>query len=71
MTQSLRRPIETFTVVSVDAAGQIAEFVERMADTHAPRQFRSQWQAVADALYALSNDTDAIITDDLVTKVEG
>lgn len=70
MKSRLRRPIESFAYVSVDAAEQVAEFIERMADTHAPRQFRQQWQDVADALYALTNDTDAIVTDDLIVKTE-
>lgn len=55
--------IESFASVSLSGAEQVAEFVERMIDTHAPQQSREEWRRVADALYALTNDTDAIVVD--------
>ena len=47
--------------VSLDAALQVSEFLELMIHTHAPPRFAKEWQEVADALYAITNDTDAIV----------
>ena len=47
--------------VSLEGAWGVALFLDRTIDTHCPIQERKQWEEVRDALYALCNDTDAIV----------
>lgn len=63
----LARPVESIALVDLNAAADVAEFIEKMIPTHAPSQHAAAWQAVADALYAITNDTDAIVGEDMVT----
>ena len=50
-------------IIHVDAAREVADFLERAIPFNAPLQHASSWGQVRDALYAISNDTDAIVTD--------
>lgn len=52
--------------VTPEAAFAVAHFVEKHLDTDCPTPNRKEWEDVVNALYALANDTDAIITDPAV-----
>lgn len=49
--------------VTARGADDVAQFLERMIPTHCPQANIKEWEEVRDALYALANDTDAIVTD--------
>ena len=49
--------------VTIFGAYDVARFLERMIPEHAPLRNVKDWELVRDALYALSNDTDAMVTD--------
>ena len=54
--------------VTVEAAHAVAEFLERVSPTMCPLPDLPGWRDVMNALYAISNDTDAIVTDDDVAR---
>jgi len=54
---------KTFALIDSSAAFDVAAFVERNLDNACPIASRAAWQVVADGLYALSNDTDFMVTD--------
>jgi hypothetical protein len=47
------------------AAAEVADFLATMIPTHCPLHRVKQWEEVRDALYALQNDTDAIVSTDM------
>lgn len=49
--------------VSIEAAWDVAEYLDRTISTACPSPNVKAWEEVRDALYALTNDTDAIVTD--------
>jgi hypothetical protein len=53
----------TATVTSAGAY-DVADFLDRMIPTHCPKPDIAKWEQVRDALYAISNDTYAIVTED-------
>ncbi len=55
-----------YAVITPEAAMMVAAYLDRTKDTACPTQDREAWQEVADALWALSNDTDFIVTDPAV-----
>lgn len=59
----------TVAKVSVSAAFDVADYLNRTIPTACPAPNVKAWEEVRDALYALSNDTDAIVTDDSATDV--
>ncbi|WP_353645710.1 hypothetical protein [Mesorhizobium sp. WSM2239] len=52
--------------ITISAAHDVADFLERMIPTNCPLQDVEGWEEVRDALYAIANDTDAIVTEDEV-----
>ena len=55
--------VPSLVVVPLDALQEVAHFLEHMIPTHAPPGKAEAWKEISDALHALGNDTDAIITD--------
>jgi len=49
--------------ITINAAFDVANFLDRMIPTYCPLKSVKEWKEVRDALYALANDTDAIVTD--------
>jgi hypothetical protein len=56
--------------ISITAAEEVSEFLDRMIPTHCPLPCVPAWEAVRDALLALSNDTDAIVTEEFEARAE-
>lgn len=58
---------QPFAKVDPEAAYDVAGFIARHIDKAGSETMKVKWQEVSDALFALSNDTDFIVTDpDLV-----
>lgn len=57
-----------YAKVTAEAAFDVASFLERMIPDHCPKASVKEWEDVMNALYALANDTDAIVTDPDVLK---
>jgi hypothetical protein len=56
----------SFAIVDLAAAQQVAAFIEASIPDHCLPGNEHLWAAVADALYAISNDTDAIVGEDMI-----
>jgi hypothetical protein len=57
-----RKPMIT-AQIKVSAASDVAAFLERTIPTMCPLPNVADWEEVRDALFALANDTDAIVTE--------
>jgi hypothetical protein len=55
-----------YAMISVEAAYDVACYLEARLkiDTAIPEHERQGFEDVRDALYAIANDTDAIVTDE-------
>ena len=49
--------------ITAEAAYDVAVYLSRTIPTACPRSEVAAWEEVRDALYAIANDTDAIVTD--------
>ncbi len=52
-----------FALVDAEACYDVAGFIALNVDKAPTEVYRAKWKEIADALYALSNDTDFIVTD--------
>lgn len=52
---------ESLAFVSLNGASAASAILERVLDTHVSQQDRDSVQEVIDALFAITNDTDAIV----------
>lgn len=52
---------ESLAFVSLNGASAASAILERVLETHVPQQDRDGVQEVIDALFAITNDTDAIV----------
>jgi hypothetical protein len=55
-----------YAVITPEAARDVAEHLERTIPSMCPLPDTQAWVDVMNALYALSNDTDFIVTDEAV-----
>lgn len=49
--------------ITAEAAFDVADYLNRTIPTACPSPNVTAWEEVRDALYAIANDTDAIVTD--------
>lgn len=52
---------ESLAFVSLNGASAASTILERVLETHVPQKDQDSVQEVIDALFAITNDTDAIV----------
>lgn len=59
---------KSFAFVDLAAAAEVSAFILDAIPDHCPPGHEHLWAAVADALFAITNDTDAIVGEDMIDR---